>query len=270
MVRLVLMRARASSDVPIHPVSEPGPEASHPARRVPRHLVVRAAVLVVIVLAGFAALRWSPLADLLTKEAILSTLERLRGAWWSPVALIAAYVLLCPLGFPPSPLMVAGGVVFGPVYGALYNLTGIFLGAASTYFLGRHLGRDLVIHLAGRQMKRVERALTRRAGVWSLAGVRFLPLPFALVNYGAALAGLRPGLFLGSSLLGLGTSVPIFTYFAAAIARAATGDRAGIYIQLGIAIALLLSITLVPRVLAARRRRARYRMLQGQRKRSGT
>jgi uncharacterized membrane protein YdjX (TVP38/TMEM64 family) len=232
---------------------------------VPRHLLVRAAVLVLIVLAGFAAFRWSPLANLLTKEAILSTLERLRGAWWSPIALIAGYALLCPVGFPPSPLMVAGGVVFGPVYGSLYNIIGIFLGAATTFTLGRHLGRDLVVHLAGKQMKRVERALTRRGGLWSLAGVRFLPLPFVLVNYGAALAGIRPGLFLGSSLLGLSLSVPIFTYFAAAIARAATGDRAGVYIQLAVAVSLLISMTLIPRVLAARRRRARYRMLRGER-----
>jgi uncharacterized membrane protein YdjX (TVP38/TMEM64 family) len=251
--------------LPIYPLSEPDPEASHPARRVPRHALVRAALLALIVVAGFAALRWSPLADLLTKEAILSTLDRLRGAWWSPIALIAGFALLCPVGFPPSPLMVAGGVIFGPVYGSVYNIVGIFLGAASTYYLGRHLGRDLVHHLAGRQMKRVERALARRGGVWSLAGVRFLPLPFVLVNYAAALAGIRPGLFLGSSLLGLTLSVPIFTYFASAIARAATGDRAGVYVQLVIAILLLISMTLIPRFIAARKRRERYRQILGKR-----
>lgn len=253
--------------MPIQTVPEPGHEAPHPARRVPRHLLVRAAVLVVIVLAGFAALRWSPLANLLTREAILSTLERLRSTWWSPIALIAGFALLCPVGFPPSPLMVAGGVVFGPVYGSIYNLIGIFLGAASTYFMGRHLGRDLVVHLAGRQMKRVERALTRRASLWSLAGIRFIPLPFVLVNYGAALAGIRPGLFLGSTLLGLALSVPIFTYFAAAIARAATGGRTGVYVQLAVALTLLISISLIPRIVAARRRRARYRELVGARER---
>ncbi len=247
--------------MPTHPASEPGPQAPPPARRVPRHVLVRAAVLVVIVLAGFAALRWSPLAGLLTREAILSTLERLRGAWWAPLALIAGYLLLCPVGMPPTPLMVTGGVVFGPLYGTLYNLVGIFLGAGSTYFLGRHLGHDLVAHLAGKHMKRVERALTRRGGLWSMAGVRFLPLPFLLVNYGAALAGIRPGLFLGSSLLGFSLSVPVFTYFASAIARAATGDRTGVYIQLAAAVFLLISMTLVPRFLAARKRRERYRLV---------
>jgi len=222
---------------------------------------VRAAILVVIVLAGAAALRWSPLAALLTKEAILSTLDRLRGAWWAPVALIAGYALLCPIGLPPTPLLITGGVVFGPLYGTLYNIVGVFLGAASTYYLGRNLGHDLVVHLAGKHMKRVERALTRRGGLWGLAGVRFLPLPFLLVNYGAALAGIRPGLFLGSSLLGFSLSVPVLTYFVSAIARAATGDRTGVYLQLAAAVLLMISITLVPRFLAARRRRERYRLV---------
>jgi len=243
----------------------PGSKALHLLRRVPRRALVRAAILGVLVVAGFAVLRWSPLSGYLTKDAIFATLERLRGTWWSPLALIGSYILLCPLGFPPTPLLVAGGMIFGPVLGAIYNTAGIVLGAASTYYLGRHLGRDLVAHLAGRQMKRVERALTRRGGLWGLAGVRFLPLPFALVNYGAALAGIRPGLFLGGSLLGLGMTVPVFTYFASAIAGAATGDRTGVYVQLGVAVALLISITLIPRLVAARKRRERYRLLTAQR-----
>jgi len=241
--------------------SEPGHAAHHPIRRVPRRALVRAAILVVIVVAGFAALRWSPLAGLLTKEASLSTLDRLRGAWWSPVALIAGFVLLCPVGMPPTPLLIAGSVVFGPVYGTLYNIAGTFLGAASTYYLGRHLAHDLVAHLAGKHMKRVERALTRRGGLWSMAGVRFLPLPFVLVNYGAALAGIRPGLFLGSSLLGFCLSVPLLTYFFSAIARAATEERTGVYLQLAAAILLMISITVIPRILAARKRRERYRQI---------
>ncbi|HSN88751.1 MAG TPA: VTT domain-containing protein, partial [Thermoanaerobaculia bacterium] len=138
---------------------------------------------------------------------------------------------------------------------------GIFLGAASTFLLGRLLGRDMVVHLGGRRIKKVERAITRQSGFWSLAGIRFLPLPFVMVNYAAALAGIRPGLFLGSSLIGLTLSVPIFTYFAAAITRAATGDRTGVYLRLAVALTLLISITLIPRILAARKRRERYQRI---------
>ena len=245
------------------PMSEPAAHSS-PAT-VPRHVLARGVILVLLVVVGFALLRWSPLAEYVTREAVLSTLDRLRDAWWAPGALIAGYALLCPVGFPPSPLMVAGGMVFGPVWGSLYNVVGIFLGAASTFLLGRLLGRDMVVHLGGRRIKKVERAIARQSGFWSLAGIRFLPLPFVLVNYAAALAGIRPGLFLGSSLMGLSLSVPIFTYFAAAITRAATGDRTGVYLQLAVALTLLISITLIPRILAARKRRQRYQRIRAQR-----
>lgn len=235
-------------------------------QRVPRHLLVRFLILVTIVGAGFALLRWSPLAEALSREQILATFERLRGVWWAPALLIAAFVLLCPVGVPATPMMIAGGVVFGTVLGSVYNLAGIFLAGAATYFLGRALGRDFILHLFGKRMKRVERAVARRGGFWSLAGIRFLPLPFVLVNYAAALVGIRPGLFLSSTAAGLAVTVPIFTYFAHTISRAAGADRSGIYLQLLVALALLALVTLLPRVWAARKRRERYQRIVTQRR----
>ena len=80
-------------------MSEPAHES--PAT-VPWHVLVRGALLILLVVIGFALLRWSPLAEYVTKEAVLSTLDRLRDAWWAPAALIAGYLLLCPVGFPPK------------------------------------------------------------------------------------------------------------------------------------------------------------------------
>jgi phospholipase D1/2 len=225
---------------------------------VPRHLLLRFLVLVVIVGAGFAVLRWTPLADYLTVEKVSAFLGRLRGAWWAPVALIASYVILCPLGVPATPMMVAGGMVFGIVQGAVYNVIGVFLGGAATYFMGRGLGRDFVLHLAGNRLKKVERAIARR-GFWGMVGVRFLPLPFPVVNYCAALAGVPPGLFLITTAIGLIPGVTVFTYFAALLTKAASGNRSGIIIQFAIASVLLLLLTFIPQIWTMRKRRARYR-----------
>lgn len=240
--------------MPVETISEEG-------GRLPRHLLVRFAVLVLIVAGGFAALRWTPLAGVLSKEAVLAMLERLRGTWWAPALLVGSYVVLCPLGFPASPLMVAGGMVFGTLLGSVYNFAGVFLGGAATYYLGLHLGRDFVRHLGGKRMRRVERAIQQQGGFWSLVGIRFLPLPYALVNYCAALAGISPSLFLSSTATGLAMTIPIFTYFAATLTRAASGARSGIYLQFGIAVVLLVAVTLLPRVWAGRKRRERYREL---------
>jgi uncharacterized membrane protein YdjX (TVP38/TMEM64 family) len=231
--------------------------------RVPRHLLLRFLALIAIVGVGFAILRWSPLADYLTVEKVSAVLERLRGAWWAPVALIASYIVLCPL-IPATPMMVAGGMVFGPVLGTIYNLIGTFLGGTTTYFLGRGLGRDFVLHVAGKKLKKVERAISRR-GFWSLVGIRFLPLPFPVVNYCAALAGIRPGLFMITTLIGLIPGVAVFTYFSSLLAKTAGGDKSGLILQFAVASVVLLLLTVIPQIYTFRKRRERYRQLRGQR-----
>lgn len=231
----------------------------------PRRFVLRFLLLVAIVATGFAVLRWTPLADYMAIEKISALFDRLRETWWAPVALIAAYVILCPLGVPASPLMITGGVVFGTVLGSVYNLLGTFLGGAATYFMGRALGRDFVLHLAGNRLKRVERMIARR-GFWSMVGVRFLPLPYPLVNYCAALAGIRPLLFLTTTAIGLIPGITLFTYFADTLYNLAEKDRSGVYVQFIVASLLLLLLTVIPQVLTARKRRERYRLLVAKRR----
>ena len=232
--------------------------------RVPRHLLLRFLVLVAIVGTGFAVLRWTPLAGYLTVENVSAVLERLRNAWWAPVALIASYVILCPV-IPATPMMVAGGMVFGPVLGSVYNVVGTFLGGTVTYYLGRGLGHDFVLHLLGNRLKRVERYIARR-GFWSMVGARFLPVPFPLLNYSMALAGIRPALFLLTTAIGLIPGVAIFTYFASLLTKAASGHRSGIIVQFAIASLLMLLLTFIPQIWVARKRRERYRRVKEMRK----
>jgi phospholipase D1/2 len=228
---------------------------------VPRRALLRFLLLPVLLAGGYAALRWTPLAGYLSGPALAAAIGRLRHAWWAPALLVGGYVLLSPLGVPATPLMLAGGVVFGGAAGTLYNVIGVILGGEASYFLGRLLGRDLVRHIAGRRLRKVELALGRR-GFWNLVAVRFLPLPFPVINYGEALAGVRPGLFFATLALGVAPTVTIYSYFFAALAHAAAGRRAQMYVQLAAAMALLLVVTLTPQLLRARRRRARLAELR--------
>ena len=232
--------------------------------RIPRRLLVRFLLLVAIVGGGFAALRWTPLADQLSEEAMLATFARLRESWWAPAALVASYVVLCPLGVPATPMLIAGGVVFGTLWGWAWSFLGTLLAAALTFLLGRVLGRDFVAHLMGRRLKRVERAIARR-GFWSLVGARFMPLPFVVVNYGAALAGVPFGLFVATTALGLLPATLFFTYFSATLSAAAGPERSGVMVQLIAASVLLLALSLAPHAWTAFRRRKRYREIRQQR-----
>ncbi|MFL6234467.1 MAG: TVP38/TMEM64 family protein [Thermoanaerobaculia bacterium] len=234
-------------------------------KSVPRHLLLRFLVLVVIVVTGFAVLRWTPLSQYLTVAKISALFDQLRDTWWAPAALILAYVVLCPLGVPASPMMIAGGMVFGPVWGSIYNILGTFLGGTATYFMGRGLGRDFVRHLAGNKLKRVERLIARR-GFWGLVGIRFLPIPYPLVNYTAALTGIRPALFMTTTALGLIPGATVYTYFASLLPKAASGDLSGILGKLFTISAMMLLLTFIPQIWTAKKRKERYRELCARRR----
>ncbi len=192
-----------------------------------RGALVRFAILALIIAALAGLLLLTPASEYLDRDKLAALLGQLRQAWWAPLALVVGYLVVAPSGIPVTPLIVASAVVFGPLWGWLYNSVGCVLGAVASYGLARALGKELVEHLAGEQrMRRIEELLARH-GYWTLVGIRFMPIPFAFVNYGASLAGLGFGRFLSSSVIGLVPSVLMWTYFYYALVSAATADARG-------------------------------------------
>ncbi len=240
---------------------QPEPEATGGP---PRRAVLRFLALALIVGAGFAALRFTPLRDQLTREALATTLASLRDAWWSPLLLGGLYLVLAPLGLPMSPLVFAGGAVFGFTRGALYNIGGLFIGAVTSFLLARGLGHELIAHYLGERLRRVERLVSRH-GFWALVRVRLLPLPFALVNYGMAFASVRLSAFLASTAIGLVPTTLLYTWIAAALAGAAASDRGEVARNALLAIAAVAAASLLPNLVTALRRRRRYRDLKSSR-----
>jgi uncharacterized membrane protein YdjX (TVP38/TMEM64 family) len=248
------------------------PPEVRPARAIPRWVLGRFLLFLALVAVGFVLFRFTPLGDrlneLMDRERLMTLRASLQARWWTAPLLVGLYAVLAPLGVPVSPFMLAGGAIFGTLMGSVLNFTGTFLGAAGSYFLARALGRDFVVHLVGGRLKRVERLIARR-GFWPLVRIRFLPIPFPVVNYGAALAGVPAGLFLLTTAIGLVPANLVFTYFAAALVDAVGGERAGILLQMAVAVAALLALSFLPNLLVGRQRKKRYQELRDERRRRG-
>ena len=212
-------------------------------------------MLAAIVVAAFAAFRWTPLGELGERERLAALLGQLRETAWAGPVLVALYVVIAPLGIPISPLVFAGGAVFGLVVGWLLNLLGALLGAAVTFVIGQRMGRDLVIHLVGaKKLQRAESALEQH-GFWAIARIRFVPIPFALVNYGAALAGVRFGPFVLATAIGLAPSLVVYTTLSYALVAATAEDRMGVAIVGTLALIGLLALTFIPAAMRALKNR---------------
>lgn len=218
-------------------------------------------VLVAILFAGFALIRWTPVGEYFTRDQMIALLERLKASPWSPVALIAGFAVLAPAGLPMSPLVAGGGVVFGPWLGSLYNILGLMLGATTSYYVGKALGRDFVVHLAGPRLRRVERMFERR-GFWPLVQTRFFPVPFWTVSFAAAMAGVKVPLFLTTTTVGLIPSTLMHTYFMSTLVLKPSALVFASYLAVW---GTLTVVTGWPGIKEGLRRRQRYRELMEQR-----
>lgn len=160
-----------------------------------------------------------------TLSRVLDMIGRARGTWWAPLVLVGLYLLFSPLALPVSPLVAAGGAVFGLLGGWCVNMLGACAGAFLSFELGRGLGRDLVVRLVGPDRTAALTAVLDRHGFWALVRVRYLPLPFGAINYAAALMGVARGPFVASTALGLAVPLLVYTQLGSVLVNAASGQR---------------------------------------------
>jgi uncharacterized membrane protein YdjX (TVP38/TMEM64 family) len=143
---------------------------------------------------------------------------------------------------PITVVIVATGVVFGPLVGGIYALCGALLSAAITYALGRRLGRNTVRHLAGRRLNRITRRLARK-GFLAIAVIRLLPIaPFTVVNavIGASHIGFRD--FLLGTALGMLPGIAVTVVFVDRVAAAVTDPGFGTFAMLAAFAAFILAV----------------------------
>jgi phosphatidylserine/phosphatidylglycerophosphate/cardiolipin synthase-like enzyme/uncharacterized membrane protein YdjX (TVP38/TMEM64 family) len=172
-------------------------------REVTRVRVLALAAVVLAVAVAALAWRYVPSARWLELDTIVAYARDMETQPLTVAAAFAAYVLGGLLLVPVTLLIGATVLVFGPIEGALYAMGGTLASAASTYALGRALGRDLVRRLAGRGLNALSRRLAKQ-GLLAVTIVRLLPLaPFSIVNAvaGASHIGWRD--FLLGTLLGM-------------------------------------------------------------------
>lgn len=148
-----------------------------------RSVAIRRGVL----LAALATLAvWTIRESSLLVPAAIESQVRSAGAL-APVAFVALYALATVAFVPGSMLSLAGGALFGPVWGVLWNLTGATAGATLAFLAARYLGGDRIARAAGGRLARVLEGV--EAEGWRfVAFVRLVPLfPFNLLNYALGL-----------------------------------------------------------------------------------
>jgi uncharacterized membrane protein YdjX (TVP38/TMEM64 family) len=160
-------------------------------------------VFLLLLLALAAAWRWTPLKEWLDIDSLVAAADYLHEGPYTPIAVAATYVVAGLVMFPVTVLNLVVIIVFGGWLGPVYAICGAALSAASTYGIGRRLGRERVQRLAGERLNRLSKRLAKR-GMISMSLVRLVPIaPFTVVNVvaGASHIGFRD--FMLGTVIGL-------------------------------------------------------------------
>ncbi len=183
------------------------------ARPVAARRVATAVVALLAAAALAAAWRWTPLHELLDVTSLASDVEALARAPFAPLLVLGAYLLASLTAFPITLLILATGLVFGPIAALAYAWTGSLLGAAAGFGLGRVLARDLAQRLSGARLTAIGRRLGKR-GLLAVIAVRIIPVaPFTVVNLAAGAARVRLRDFMLGTFLGMSPGILAVTVF---------------------------------------------------------
>ncbi|TLD41955.1 MAG: putative DedA family protein [Candidatus Jettenia ecosi] len=137
-------------------------------------------------------------------------------------------------------------MVFGVVWGTMYNFIAANLGATFAFFMARYLGRDFVSKLVRGKVGKYEKKIAGQ-GFRFIFTLRLIPIiPFNGLNISAGLSGIKYRDYLLGSALGMIPGTFLYTYFADSLFQGATGSWKNALINLIIAGSLLILISLIP------------------------
>lgn len=182
----------------------PGPAAR------PAVAWIKMGLLLAFAAAAIFVYRSTEVGRYLSKDAVRGLV--LSFGALGPAVHILLYAASVTAFVPATVMSIAGAIAFGKVTGAAYNLVGAVLGAASSFLVGRYLGRDLAARLIKGRLQELD-AAAERNGFSVIFYLRLAYFPFVPLNYGAGLTRIRFRDFFWGTALGIIPGTFIFTYF---------------------------------------------------------
>lgn len=160
------------------------------------------------------------LFDLLTDLPHLQTLIRQSGLFGYSLYILL-FIIATLFLLPGSILVIAGGIVFGPLLGTLLSLIAATLASSCSFLLARWLGRDLLLKYVGHShtFQAIEKGIARN-GIDFLILTRLIPLfPYNIQNYAYGLTTIAFWPYTHISALTTLPGIVIYTVMASDLAN---------------------------------------------------
>jgi uncharacterized membrane protein YdjX (TVP38/TMEM64 family) len=205
--------ANDGKPVPVVSQTDPGQEAGTMRAQAdqPRSgAKLKALGLALFIVGAIVLLRYTPVKDYITADALGSFLEA--AGFWAPLLYILVYAVGVCLFIPGTLLTGLGAAIFGPYWGFLWVWIGAMIGSAGAFIIGRTLGREFAASLIGDRLKKYDDAIERN-GFATVLYLRLVYFPFTPMNFGMGLTRVRFMDYLAGTGLGIIVGTFIFTFF---------------------------------------------------------
>jgi uncharacterized membrane protein YdjX (TVP38/TMEM64 family)/rhodanese-related sulfurtransferase len=167
---------------------------------------------------------------------------------WAPIGYVMLFALATVAFVPGIVFSLAGGALFGPLWGGVLNLTGATLGAILAFLVARYIAGDWVARKTGGLLKRLIDGVDAE-GWRFVAFVRLVPLfPFNLSNYALGLTRIPLQHYVIATLVCMVPGAVAYTWLGHA-GRGALGGEAGAVRYGLLGLGLLAAIAVLPRVI---------------------
>ena len=198
--------------------------------------------LVLAAMAGWAVLHRDQI-NLTTLDAWLASLGP-----WAPVGHMMLFALGTVAFVPGAVFSLAGGALFGPFWGSLWNLAGATLGATLAFLVARYIAGEWVARKAGGLLKRMIDGVDAE-GWRFVAFVRLVPLfPFNLSNYALGLTRIPLRDYVIATLVCMAPGAVAYTWLGHAGRGALSGEASSVRYGL-LGLGLLAAIAVLPRLI---------------------
>lgn len=160
----------------------------------------------------------SSLTPYLSLDQIKINLQRLQDYFHlHPVSTLSTYfivyMLMIAFSLPGAiPLTLAGGAIFGPLYGILLVSFASTLGASLAFAASRLFFKDYIQKRFAEQLVKINEGI-KNNGTFYLLSLRLMPIfPHSLVNFSMALTPIKLRHFMLVSQIGTLPATILYTY----------------------------------------------------------
>ena len=174
-------------------------------------------------------------------------IEWLRSAGpWAPVVYTLVFLIAPVLFLPGAPITIAGGALFGPLWGTIYSVVAATAGASLAFQISRHIGGEWAERKAGGIVKRLKEGVEEE-GWRFVAFTRLVPLfPFNVLNYGYGLTRIKLSHYVLASFFCMIPGAAAYSLIGYAGREAVIGGEWPL-LQIGAAVGLILFLSMAPR-----------------------